>query len=172
MIETENLKLVACTGMHLTGLQRGQGEVFSFMGADMVDGWLAFPESIDQAAKLLQEHSQNLRWGMHLVLHKADNKIIGTAGYNGMADEDGLVEMGYAIAPSYKNKNIEREIVKGLVSNAFEWAVVNMIDAYTLARANESGRELEVLGFSRLAREDDLLHWRLLRSDYESSQLI
>ncbi|HTK26086.1 MAG TPA: GNAT family N-acetyltransferase [Pyrinomonadaceae bacterium] len=168
MIETGNLKLVACTRMHLQGMQRT--EMPSMMGADTVEGWLAFPESVQQAIALLQANSQNLRWGMHIVLHKTDNKIIGTCGYNGAADNDGLVEIGYAVAPSYKNTGIESEIAKGLVDNAFEWAAVNMIDAYTLARSSESGKTLEGLGFARLEKEEGLVHWRLTRNDYENSR--
>jgi len=38
MIETGNLKLVACTRMHLQGMQRT--EMPSMMGADTVEGWL------------------------------------------------------------------------------------------------------------------------------------
>jgi RimJ/RimL family protein N-acetyltransferase len=168
MIETGNLKMVACTGMHLQGMRHS--EVPSMMGAETVEGWLAFPESVQQAIALLQANSQNLRWGMHIVLHKADNKIIGTCGYNGAADNDGLVEIGYAVAPSYKNAGIESEIAKGLVDNAFEWAVVKMIDAYTVARSSESAKTLEDLGFAKLEKEDGLLHWRLTRSDYENSR--
>lgn len=169
MIETENLKMVACTGMHLNSLERNHA-VPSLMGADTAEGWLVFPESVEYATKLLQSHSQNLRWGMHLILHKGDNKIIGTSGYNGMANDDGLVEMGYALAPSYRNVGIEAEIAKGLVDNAFRWAAVIMIDTYTVARSNESSQTLKDLGFSKMAREGDLLQWRLTRGDYEGSQ--
>jgi len=170
MIETENLKLIACTGMHLQGMQRSQGNVSSMMDADTVEGWLASTESVEQAMALLAASSQNLRWGMHIVLHKADNKIIGTCGYNGMADDDGVVDIGYALAPSYRNQGIEREITKGLMDNAFEWAVVEKIDAYTLARSRESGKIFEQLGFTMLKKEDGLIQWRLTRDDYERSR--
>jgi len=170
MIETENLKLVACTGMHLQTIKRSQGNVTSMMGADTVEGWLTSVESVEQAMALLEASSQNLRWGMHIVLHKADNKIIGTCGYNGQADDNGVVDIGYALAPSYRNQGIEREIAKGLMDNALEWAVVEKIDAYTLARSRESGKIFEELGFTRLKKEDRLIHWRLTRDDYEQAR--
>ena len=107
---------------------------------------------------------------MHLILHKTDNMIIGTSGYNGMANDDGLVEMGYALAPSYRNVGVEAEIAKGLVDNAFRWAAVTMIDAYTAARANESVQTLKDLGFLKIAKEGGLWQWRLTRSDYESAR--
>ena len=135
MIETENLKLVACVGMHLQGMQNSEGHATSMMGYDTVEGWLASVESVEHAIALLEADSQNLRWGMHLVLHKADDKIIGTCGYNGLADADGVVDVGYALAPSYRNQGIEGEIAKALVDNAFEWAMVEKIDAKALCGA-------------------------------------
>jgi ribosomal-protein-alanine N-acetyltransferase len=170
MIETERLKLVPCTGMHLASLQRSKGDVESIMGAATVTGWLAFPESVDYALKMLSEHTSNLRWGMHLVLHKADNKIIGTCGYNGMADEEGVVEIGYAIAPSYKNQGLESEAAKALIDNAFEWAAVKMIDVHTLAERGPSVDMLEGMGFTKIDEDDGLWQWRILRADYEKAR--
>jgi len=57
-----------------------------------------------------------------------------------------------------------------LMDNALEWAVVEKIDAYTLARSRESGKIFEELGFTRLKKEDRLIHWRLTRDDYEQAR--
>lgn len=170
MIETERLNLVTCTAMHLSAIMSSERGLSGLMGAETVENWLAFPDSVPYALQRLQEDSANFRWGLHIILHRADNKIIGTCGYNGMADDDGLVEMGYAIAPSYKGQGLEAEIAKGLVDNAFRWAVVQSVDACTLPENNASGDILTGLGFKKIDEDNDLWQWRLARADYEKSK--
>lgn len=173
MIETERLKLIACNRIHFGALLQSEQALADLLGADLAENWLIFPESIPFGLKMLEENSEVLRWGMYLILHKADNKLIGTGGFKGLADENGMVEIGYSLAPTYENQGYATEAAKGMIESAFSYAVVNMVDAHTLAEWNASTKVLQKCGMTKIAEkhdanDGDIWQWRILREEYES----
>lgn len=61
---------------------------------------------------------------------------------------DGVVELGYAVAPSWEGRGVATAAVRELERDA--WAVpdVHAVLAHTLAQAGASGRVLEKAGFA------------------------
>jgi [ribosomal protein S5]-alanine N-acetyltransferase len=172
MIETERLQLIACNKMHLNALLQSEQALADLLGVEFAENWLIFPESIEYSLKMLEGNPQILRWGMHLFLKRDENKIIGNGGFKGIADENGMVEIGYAVSPLYENRGLATEAARGMIEYAFSWSPVRMVDAHTLAEENASGRILQKCGMTKIAEkhdpeDGDLWQWRILREEFE-----
>jgi [ribosomal protein S5]-alanine N-acetyltransferase len=172
MIETERLQLIACNKMHLNALIQSEQALADLLAVKLAENWLVFPEAAPYSLQMLEKNPQVLRWGMHLFVHKGENKIIGNGGFKGVADENGMVEIGYALSPAYENQGFATEAARGMIDYAFSWSNVRMVDAHTLAEENASVRVLQKCGMTKIAEKDDeedgpIWQWRILREDFE-----
>lgn len=172
MIETERLQLIACNKMHLSALIQSEQALADLLGVELAENWLVFPEAAPYALKMLESNPQILRWGMHLFVKKDENKIIGNGGFKGVPNENGMVEIGYAVSPLYENQGLGSEAARGMINYAFSWSNVRMVDAHTLAEENASVKILQKNGMTRIAEihddeDGDLWQWRILREEFE-----
>lgn len=174
MIETERLRIIPCTRDHLEILLSSEDALAEYLGVDLAKNWLLFPESIAYSIKMIDDDPRALIWGMHLIVHKADNKLIGCGGFKGAPDAEGMVEFGYSVAPSYENQGFATEAAGGLIGHAFADDDVKMVDAHTLAEWNASTKVLQKCGLTKIAEkhdpeDGDIWHWRLMRDEFNES---
>jgi ribosomal-protein-alanine N-acetyltransferase len=98
------------------------------------------------------------------ITHKVDNMMIGMCGFAAPPDFDGVVEIGYGIAPDYQGKGYASEAAKGLIDFAARDPRVRRICAHTLMQSNASTRVLEKCGFEKISEivdpENNLPVWR------------
>ncbi|HEY0407328.1 MAG TPA: GNAT family protein [Pyrinomonadaceae bacterium] len=175
MIETENLRLIPCELAHFEALLRNPPRLERMLGLSIVEGWSAFPESIARGYEYLKERPDALRWWMYLFTHTADKTLVGQGGFKGRADESGMVEIGYSIAPAYRNRGLATEAAQALIDYAFSHAHIKIVDAHTLAEANPSTRVLQKVGMQFTEALPDpehgeVWHWRLKREDYRKAR--
>ena len=171
MIETTRLKIIPCTREHLEILISSEAELAQHLGVGVADSWLIFPESVSYSLKMIDDDPRALIWGMHLIVHKNDNKLIGCGGYKGPPDSEGMVEFGYSVAPSYENQGLATEAAKELINKAFADHDVKIVDAHTLAEWNASTKVLRKCGLTKIAEkhdpeDGDIWQWRLIREDF------
>jgi RimJ/RimL family protein N-acetyltransferase len=101
------------------------------------------------------------------VVHREDERIVGSAAFKGPPDDDGVVEIAYGIAPAYQGRGLATEAAGALVSFALERVDVTTIRAHTLPEHNASGRVLTKSGFHHLGEvidPEDGLVWRWERA--------
>jgi len=103
------------------------------------------------------------------VVEREQRAIIGTAGFKGPPDADGMVEIAYGIVPSFEGRGYATEAAMALVRFARETADVTLIRAHTLPEANASTRVLAKCGFrhtDNVIDPDDgpVWRWELPRS--------
>jgi RimJ/RimL family protein N-acetyltransferase len=115
-----------------------------------------------------------LGWWTYLFIHPVDKALVGSGGFKGKADESGMVEIGYEVAPEYRNRGLATEAAQGLVDYAFSHPHIKSIEAHTLAEANPSTRVLERVGMKYVGKvhdpeEGEIWRWRLTRKDYQKS---
>jgi len=168
MIETKNLKLIPCELKHFEPLLRDQPQFEQMFDVKVTDGWLEFPEAFQLGYEYLKANPTGLVWWTYLFVHTVDNVLIGNGGFKGVADKKGMVEIGYEIAPTYRNRGLATEVAQGLVNYAFSHPQIKMVDAHTLAEANPSASVLEKVGMRKIETVHDLeygkvWHWRLVR---------
>lgn len=84
------------------------------------------------------------------IIERARREVIGTAGFKGPPDEDGVVEIAYGVVPSYEGRGYATEAAGALVRFAADDERVRRVRAHTLPDANASTRVLTKCGFVRV----------------------
>jgi ribosomal-protein-alanine N-acetyltransferase len=165
-LETKNLSFEPHDPKHLLALFQSSEKYEDACGRRIADGVREFlksasPDFITQ----LQNATAPDPWKIGFaILHKIDNAVIGMCGVTGPPDSDGVVEIGYSIAPSYEGKGYATEAANGLINFAGNDSRVKTIRAHTLAETTASTRVLEKCGFTKVSEtvdpENNLRVWR------------
>jgi GNAT superfamily N-acetyltransferase len=120
-------------------------------GIPVEPGWTGFPDALPilfDAAR----GGADPRWGPQLFFD-SDGALVGNGGWKG-PPHDGVVEVGYAVAPSRQRRGIATTVVRELLERARR-SDVGTVSAHTLAEENASTRVLRRCGFARTAELDD-----------------
>lgn len=165
-MQTQNLTLQLCTVEMVKKLIDGNAAFEDAFGIRVMDGYLEFDSVLPYI--LLQQQTEPSKWGSYLFIHSADKALIGLGGYKGGPNADGMVEIGYGIAPAYRNRGYATEAAQGMIDYAFADPNVRRVWAHTLAEPNASTHVLQKCGMSKIAELDDpddgrLWRWELVR---------
>lgn len=163
-IETKNLKLIPCDTEILKSAIQGNKFIAEKLNVKVQDNWTEFGVgALHYSLDKLLESEEEKYWWTYFPIHKQDNKLIGSGGYKGKPATDGTVELGYEIAPAYRNRGLATEMTRGLIENAFKDDKVKSIIAHTLGQENASTKVLQKCGFEKVQEindPDDGLIWR------------
>lgn len=97
------------------------------------------------------------------LVHRADDAVIGSCGYKGPPDAEGMVEIAYGVTPEHQGRGYATEAARAMTDWAFSSGRVGVVRAHTLAEANASTRVLEKCGFQKIGEvldPEDGLVWR------------
>jgi ribosomal-protein-alanine N-acetyltransferase len=136
------------------------------LSAAVAQGWAGFPEALPG---LRRSCAKGDAWGAQLFVIEEPRTLVGLGGYKG-APREGIVEIGYAIAPAFRGRGLATEVCAQMIHRAFADHQVRAVDAHTLAGMNPSTRVLEKLLFRQMGEIDDpddgkIWHWRLRRTE-------
>jgi len=173
MIETERLKLIPFEVRHFEAFERGESELSELLKVEMADDWLVFPEAMPYSHAYLKQNADAANWWMYLFVHKRDGKLVGSGGFKGKPDAEGMTEIGYAIAPSYQNTGLATEAAEGLTEFAFSYLQVTVVQAHTLAEENASNSVLRKIGMRFIKElhdeeDGDIWQWSVTREEYQN----
>ena len=88
-------------------------------------------------------------------LHRTeDDLVVGEIG-GAFVDEEGTIEIGYAVVESQWNRGYATAAVEAIVTKARETSEVRRIIAHTPLERPESGRVLEKAGFGTVREMED-----------------
>ena len=169
IIETEHLKLIPCDAEILKSAIEGNESLKSKLNINVPNTWTEFGVgALRYSHDKLLESEEEKGWWTYFPVHKQDNRLIGSGGYQGKPTPEGTVEIGYEIAPEYRNKGLATEMTKGLIENAFKNEQVGTIVAHTLGQENHSTKVLSKCGFKRVEEFNDpdeglIWKWELKR---------
>ena len=173
MIETSRLKLVPCELAHFEALIDDESRLAPMLQVELAPEWLGFEAraAMRPASDYLKAHPSALGWWTYLFIHKPDNTLIGLGGFKGEVDAEGMVEIGYEIAPSYRRRGLASEASEGMIDYAFAQPAIKRVDAHTLPERNASTGVLEKVGMKFLGAVHDpgdgeVWHWSLTREQY------
>lgn len=143
------------------------------LGVTVPDNWPTFPDSMPQGYEILKADPSSPNWGFYLFIHASDRVLIGEGGFKGKPDEEGVVEIGYAIVPEYRQRGFATEAARGLTHYAFSHPEVNIVQAHTLKDGTASINVLKKLGMTFISTahdpdEGEVLRWRMERRDFIS----
>jgi len=83
--------------------------------------WLVSPEAIGtwrMRARQADESPQDLPWVTGVVWDDEAGACVGKAGFHAAPDEDGLVELGYAVDPAYRRRGYARAALEAMLARA------------------------------------------------------
>ncbi len=173
-IETVHLRLVPYSPEHLLALIEGLSQFEERIGLRAADGLRNFIVSDEVSPAFLTRLRTSLAvdpW-VHgcAVVHRESHSVIGSAGFKGPPDGDGMVEIAYGIVPGYQGRGYATEAAAALVAFAFGSGRVRLVRAHTRPTPNASTRVLAKCGFERTGEvvdSEDGLVWRWERTKDE-----
>jgi len=154
-IRTPRMTLQACSIPHFEELIKGHQSYEATFGVKVMDGYIEFPDALNYMLSQLKSAGVDLTWGAYLYIHRADNALIGMGGYKGAPDTQGMVEIGYGVAPAYRGQGYATEAARGLTDAAFQDERVGKVWAHTLAEINASAQVLTKCGLTKIGELDD-----------------
>ncbi len=173
MIETSRLQIIPCELSHFEAMLHDERRLASLLQVEIAADWLGFPaarEAMRPSYEFLKSHPSAHGWWTHLFIHKADRTLIGLGGFKGEANAEGMVEIGYTVAPAYRRRGLALEAARGMIDYAFSHAQVERVDAHTLPERNASTGVLEKAGMKFVGAVQDpedgeVWRWSLHRED-------
>ena len=89
---------------------------------------------------------------------------VGLAGFKGLPNEQGEVEIGYGIDPAYQNQGYMTEAVQALIAWAFEEPACQSVVARDTKKSNiASLRVLTKVGMTQYQETEDAFYLRVAR---------
>ncbi|WP_448564595.1 GNAT family N-acetyltransferase [Trichothermofontia sp.] len=90
-------------------------------------------------------------WG---IVHRQQNRVVGTCGFGTWHMPHARIEVGYALGRAYWGQGLMPEALRAVISFCFSTLPLNRIEAFCLAENHASARVLEKVGM----RYEGLLH--------------
>jgi ribosomal-protein-alanine N-acetyltransferase len=171
VIETVHLRLLPYSPEHLLALIEGQRQFEERIGMRAADGLRDFIVSDEVSPAWLTRLRAAAAadpW-VHgfAVVHRESCSVIGSAGFKGPPDEEGVVEIAYGIVSGYQGRGYATEAAAALVAFASGSGRVRLVRAHTRPTPNASTRVLAKCGFKRIGEVEDPedgLVWRWERT--------
>jgi RimJ/RimL family protein N-acetyltransferase len=153
------IRLVRADVRLLDAAIAGDDALAAALGHPVVPGWATFPEALRRTRDSLA--ADDTPWGPRLFLAGVPPELVGWGGFKG-PPRDGVVELGYEIAESHRDRGLATAAARAMVAEAFADDGVTTLIAHTLPEPNASTRVLEKVGFNfeAEARERDTPVWR------------
>jgi RimJ/RimL family protein N-acetyltransferase len=140
------IRLLAADVDLLDAALAGDEELASALGCPVAPGWIGFTEALQPTRDALAADPDGATWGTRLFLGTAPDELVGWGGFKG-PPADGVVEIGYEIAPGRQGRGLAGAAARALVAEAFADLAVDTVRAHTLPESNRSNRLLESAGF-------------------------
>src|SRR3990172_4922461 len=144
VLDTTHLRLLPYSPWHWLALFDGIRPFEEAFGLPAAEGLRDFGEAGEVSPALLAP--LRTATGADVWVHgfaivpREHTAVIGSAGFKGPADEEGIVEIGYGIVSKYQGRGYATEAAAALVMFAFGSDGVRLVRAHTKAAANASTR--------------------------------
>jgi ribosomal-protein-alanine N-acetyltransferase len=161
-MQTQRLNLLPAQVEHLASLVRGE-TVFAGAYEQVAEGYNEFPGALEQILDLLRSGAMEPEWATCLFIQQDERTLIGIGGYYGAPDAEGVVEIGYAIAPAYRGQGYATEAAQGMIERAFADPRTRLVQAHTLPNENASTAVLKKCGMVMVGEDvdtDEGVVWR------------
>jgi [ribosomal protein S5]-alanine N-acetyltransferase len=153
-LSTERLELVACQPELADVLPHDRARAEEILEAGLPEGW---PDE-ELLGLLPITGKTTLGYGIWVVVDPARGVVVGSAGFVG-DPQDGKVELGYGIHPSYRGLGYATEASKALVAWALAREAVQAVVAECECSNVPSVRVLEKVGMERRGERGPRLLW-------------
>ncbi len=163
-MQETSLELLPVEEFHKAAFRVSKSELSSLLGVMLFDGWPTFPEAF-----ALRDHASNTtnvlekEWPGYFFINRNEGHLVGNGGFFGPPNVEGIVEIGYEIAPELWGRGYATSAVNAMLRYAFSHPQVHVVQAHTLAEKNASNRVLEKAGLrfaGEVPNEEFGIVWR------------
>lgn len=170
-VNTDRLLLAPMNLQILQVAIQGDGALSELLHVHVAEKWNEFGlQVLEYALQKLTREPEAEHWWTWLAILKEENILVGNGGYKGLPDQEGRIEIGYAIAPAYRKQGLATEMAQGLIQNAFEYPPVKLVTAHTLASPNASTKVLKRNHFQNVSELYEEGTGRIWRWELERPQ--
>ncbi len=161
-ISTPRLTLIAFPHTFMMALVTSKQSFTALSGLNTAADW-PNPDLLDAMAFIASaiDAEPKLADWMRLFVLKDSGLVVGEAGFKGLPDLDGAVEIGYGVAQSYRGIGLATEAVHALCEWALQQPGVCRIKAECLPENTGSIRLLRRVGFAQINSAAVMLRWEL-----------
>ena len=158
-LETVHLVLTPFSPEHLLALVKGEECFEECFGLPAAEGLREFfvSDEVSPAwwAQLRESVAADPWLFGFATVHREDRLVVGSVGFKGPPDDDGVVEIAYGIVPVFQGRGYATEAAEACTAFAFVDGRVRLVRAHTLPTLNASTRVLEKCGFIRIGEVED-----------------
>lgn len=158
-IETVHLRLIPFSSENLLALIESNSCFEESFGLPAAEGLRAFYVSDEISAAWLEQlrTSTGADPWVHgfAIVHQDSGSVIGSVGFKGPPNEEGMVEIAYGIVPDSQGLGHATEATEAGIAFAFEDGRVRLVRAHTLPTPNASTRVLKKCGFEHIGEVVD-----------------
>lgn len=143
----------------------------ALLGADIPAAWPQpdLADTLPLIAESRRQYPQSAEWS-GLIIHRADQRLIGDIGFKAPPDENGEVEIGYSIIPAYRRRGYATEATRLMITWAFAQSGVTLVTAECLIGNTGSIHVLAKLGLQRTGTRQDaeglLYTWAISEAEW------
>ncbi len=145
IITTKRLNLIPCDHQMVGRILLDFENLPSLLNLRIPENWPIFPEAFQYVYDLLKTNPEESVWWTYIFVNREEKVIVGSGGYKGPPKNES-VEIGYEIAPEFRNQGYATEAARGFISHAFKHPSIKVVKASTLPMVNASNRVLEKCG--------------------------
>jgi RimJ/RimL family protein N-acetyltransferase len=174
MIETDRLQLFPYAPEHLLAMIDGVARFEELSGLRAAEGLrdlMVSPDVSPDWLARLRTISAPDPWVLGFaIIERESGLVIGTAGFKGPPNGEGMVEIGYGIVPAREGRGYATEAAAAIVNFALTDGRVHLVRAHTMPTANASTKVLGKCGFGYVGEvmdPEDGLVWRWERARTE-----
>ena len=163
-----NRLVLTPVGMDLRIAMHSSRQAFAdLLGVRLPEGWPEFPEAFAPSAD-----TSPPPWTGYLFAGRDSCALIGNGGFVSSPDTTGTVEIGYEIAPEFRDQGYATEAAGALVEIARE-AGARAVIAHSLPFPNPSNAVMRKLGMTYDAElgngDDKVWRWRVTLASPQGS---
>lgn len=166
ILETDRLYLREITNDDVS-------DIFEHLSNELVTRYLGKESliNIDEAYEVIDKiktnYSENrgIRWG---IIHKENEKLIGTIGYDIIQIKNKRADIGYDINSNYWRQKIATEALKEVINFGFNKLDLNRIGAVVFPNNEASLNLLKKVGF----KEEGLLREYIIQNNIARDTLV
>src|SRR2546423_334815 len=112
----DGLNLVSASFELLDAAIEDPPKLGRLLAATVADGWAGFPESLPGLRNSCARNPGGHVWGTFLFVLDDPRTLVGLGGYKGGPSNEGMVELGYAIAPAFRGRGLATAAVQRMVA--------------------------------------------------------
>ncbi len=163
-IDTKRLRLLPMTYDFVIKIMENDLSAYNLIGAVKTEMW---PEAADikDILHIIRDslgHKPNPDgFDSWIFINKEDNRIIGDGGFKGSPDENGVIDIGYAIVEAQRRKGFALEAVSALLKWGLSQSCVTAVTADCLESNIPSIKILTKLGMNEIERKDGMIFFRI-----------